>query len=775
MSNVQFNIQVNSNATSVLSNIETALGNVTVRTRGVTSGFSECVNKLLTINQSIQGLTQLKQTIDDIISPGIKLNTNMADLSAITGITGDKLKEIEMAARASAKAFGNDAAQGVESYKLILSQLDPAIAQNSTALKAMGDNVNILSKTMGGNTVAATEVLTTAMNQYGVSTKNPIEASRQMAEMMNIMAAGAKEGSAELPQIKAALEQSGMMAKTANVSFAELNATIQVLDKAGKKGAEGGTAVRNVLAKMSEGAYGSKQTIQMLEASGVNVAMLSDKSLTFSQRLALLKPIVADTGKMTQMFGTENVAAAMALVQNTSAIDDYKGKIVGTNTAVEQATVVMGSYQERMNRVKASFDDFKISIFNTTQAYLPYIQSSLDAVISGGQVASGLNSINTLFNNDAIKKFTKDFSILTTIKKAYASVINSVRNATMQATVAQWEFNVALINNPIGWIVGAIAALVAVVYLLWQNFKPFRETLFGVWEAAKAVFTNIGTIVMRIWEMVLKPIFSGIWAIAKFVFNGIWLVVKTVFGAIVGYYQLMWGVAVAVWTGIYNTVTSVVGWIWNAIKAVGAAIADFFGGIWSWISSIFKGVGQFVNEWIIKPMTDAFNGLWNIITGIFGKIMEKMKALFAPIVAIWNKVFSKDGLTDVSAAYEEGKKKGGESFDKDQADKKEKEAATQNPLSPLAGMKGMQTMGISMAAGMGGKAANSAKTGKEMSSNITAGGSKPTTIHLTIQKVIGIGELKTTNLVGAAKEAGNQVVEEVLMALQSVNGKVSTQ
>lgn len=65
--------------------------------------------------------------------------------------------------------------------------------------------------------------------------------------------------------------------------------------------------------------------------------------------------------------------------------------------------------------------------------------------------------------------------------------------------------------------------------------------------------------------------------------------------------------------------------------------------------------------------------------------------------------------------------------------------------------------------------------GKEMSSNITAGGSRPTTINLTIQKVIGIGEVKTSNMITTAKQAGQQVVEEVLMAFQSVNGKISTQ
>lgn len=72
---------------------------------------------------------------------------------------------------------------------------------------------------MGNDATAAAGVLTTAMNQYGVSLENPFEASRRMGEMMNIMAAAGRAGSAELPAISAALEQCGMAAKSANNSF----------------------------------------------------------------------------------------------------------------------------------------------------------------------------------------------------------------------------------------------------------------------------------------------------------------------------------------------------------------------------------------------------------------------------------------------------------------------------------------------------------------------------------------------------------------------------
>lgn len=89
-----------------------------------------------------------------------------------------------------------------------------------------------------------------------------------MAQMMNVMAAAGQAGSAELPTIKVALEQCGMAAKAAGVSFEETNAAIQVLDKAGKKGAEGGVALRNVMSILATGRFLPKDVQEELTAAG---------------------------------------------------------------------------------------------------------------------------------------------------------------------------------------------------------------------------------------------------------------------------------------------------------------------------------------------------------------------------------------------------------------------------------------------------------------------------------------------------------------------------
>lgn len=231
--NYQFN--VNGDFTSKMSQMNEAVGEFSAKVENAQSWVVSMAQKMAAFELASGYVERLASTFEGLASSGVKQDSQMHDLSAVAGVTGDSLKEIEGYARQSAKAFGTDASVAVEGYKLLLSQLTPELGKCPEALQAMGNSIQITSKLMGGDGVAAAQVLTTAMNQYGVSLDDPIAASKTMADMMNTMAAAGQAGSAELPAIKAALEQCGMAAKAANVSFEETNAAIQVLDKAGKK------------------------------------------------------------------------------------------------------------------------------------------------------------------------------------------------------------------------------------------------------------------------------------------------------------------------------------------------------------------------------------------------------------------------------------------------------------------------------------------------------------------------------------------------------------
>ncbi len=56
----------------------------------------------------------MRSSLNGLLQPGISLNSSMADLSAITGVTDTELKEIELNAQSNAKAFGTDAATSAD-------------------------------------------------------------------------------------------------------------------------------------------------------------------------------------------------------------------------------------------------------------------------------------------------------------------------------------------------------------------------------------------------------------------------------------------------------------------------------------------------------------------------------------------------------------------------------------------------------------------------------------------------------------------------------------
>lgn len=494
MSNtLSYMIQVNSNFDKVNANFNKFSNNVLGGIDKIQKRFNS-----VSMNAFIQNVGAAADGIASMNDPGMKLSSSLAELKAITDVSGAGLKQIEGYARENAKTFGGSAAAGVESYKLLLSQLTPELAKQPKALQAMGNSVSVLSKQMKGDNAAAAEVLTTAMNQYGISMDDPIRASKDMSIMMNIMSKAAADGSAELPQIKSALEQSGLAAKTANVSFAETNAAIQVLDKAGKKGAEGGVALRNVMATLSEGRFLPKDVKAELQAAGVDVNALTDKSKSLKQRLDPLNKIMGDQALVTKLFGKENSAAAIALIQGRNSMETMTKSVQGSNDAYRQAAEVMKSPEEKNKKLQAQLDDFKISLFNGTNGWLGYANVL-------GTTARDFSNLMPIMQGAG-----KVFSFMTSATKLQAFWTSIVTGATSVWTGVQAAFNAVMALNPVILIVAGVIALVGAIALVvsktegWGN--AWKHTITG----AKLLFVAYVQTVKAQFNLLVNGFMIGI-------------------------------------------------------------------------------------------------------------------------------------------------------------------------------------------------------------------------------------------------------------------------
>ena len=464
--------------------------------KGTQDGIIGFCNKLASYDWGISSIKNSLSGLQELNSSGVSLDSQMHDLSAIAGVTGDALKEIEGYARDAAKAFGTDASEAVTGYKLLLSQLSPELGKYPDALKAMGTSIQTTAKLMGGDGVAAAEVLTTAMNQYGVSLEDPMEASREMARMMNVMAASGQAGSAELPAIKVALEQCGMAAKAANVSFEETNAAIQVLDKAGKKGSEGGVALRNVMTVLSQGRFLPKDTREELEKAGIDILALGDESRSLHDRLEMLKPILSDSALFTKMFGRESASAARALVQGTESLRDFTEAVTGTKSAEEQAQTVMDSYAERQKRINQHIEDAKIGLFQLTGDFTLWLGALGETLVPLAQLMPLLTSMKSMITGlgPALRMAGTGFKMFGT-----AGV------TALRATGA------AIMAHPLLAALSlAIAGLTALGTYLWKTSATFRGVLKGAWAVVKEVFGNIGRYAREVFLPIGKLIMGAL-------------------------------------------------------------------------------------------------------------------------------------------------------------------------------------------------------------------------------------------------------------------------
>lgn len=707
MSDYAFNYSFNitGDASTVAQQITGDVTNLNNTVKQATSVWDSFEGKIVAFNQLSQFVEGFSRTVEGTLAPGAALNASIADLSAVSGETGESLKTIEKYARDAAKTFGGSAAQSVESYKLLLSQLTPELAKTPDALKAMGDNISVLSKTMGGDTKAAAEVLTTAMNQYGVSLADPMEASRKMAQMMNVMAAAGKEGSAELPTIKVALEQCGMAAKSAGVSFEETNAAIQVLDKAGKKGAEGGVALRNVMSILATGRFLPKDVKEELTAAGVDINTLTDKSKTLTERLEPLKSVMSDSALFTKLFGRENSNAAMALVQGIDEVNRYTDAISGTNTAFEQAEIIMDSYNEKKARVQAQFEDFKISVFNLTGDFGIWVET----------VASSLVPLSQLM--PLILGLGKAMSLVKGLN--FAGVMTGVSRAFTVARYQVLFMNAELRTGQmasIGFMGNIIRATAAVV----------RFATVGLFSAIKAVGA---------W--VLSLVTGGT---ASATFAGI------ASGAFATFKVAATTACRAVGIAIMNI--PIIGWIAAAIAGL-IALGVYFWNTSAKFRAVLKGLGS--------AFVAVFKGIWDLAKNVFGSIGDLIKAAFS-----LDGKGIKDAINKLKGGFSEFGSNVGKAFnDSYNAEmarsKAEEEAKKKKPEDEDTPVVVTDEGGGAISGGLG-KIGGSADKADKIKN-----------INVSIEKLIDKFEIHTTNLHEDVSKVKEMVAEALVGAVNDVN------
>lgn len=277
-----------------------------------------------------------------------EFESSIANLRAITGATGEDLDFLKNKAIELSLSTSNSAKDYVEAFKLIASA-KPELLQDRDGLVEVAEAASLLSRAAGIELPDASTRLTDALNQYGAP-------ASEAKKYVDALAAAAKFGAAEVPQVTEALLQFGTAAKSSNVSIYESAGAIELLAEKGQKGADAGTKLRNVLINLNSSKGLDDKAINSLKAYGVNLDLLTDSTKSFEVRLTELGKIQNDTTALLNVFGKENINAAQILLQNIPRYAQLTAQIKSTGVASEQAGANTKTFSSAMAQLSNTFN-----------------------------------------------------------------------------------------------------------------------------------------------------------------------------------------------------------------------------------------------------------------------------------------------------------------------------------------------------------------------------------------------------------------------------------
>ena len=180
---------------------------------------------------------------------------------------------------------------------------------------------------------------------------------------------------------------------------------------------------------------------------------------------------------------------------------------------------------------------------------------------------------------------------------AAAEIAQSI--AAGVAAAATWALNgaIAVLTSPITLVIAAIAALIAIGVLLYQNWDTVVEFAKTAWQGLCDFISGIC--------QAIGEFFSGLWTKLQEIFEpiGQWFGEK---------FQQGWNAIVNIFSGIGEWFSGVFQGAWDAIVNIFTPIGSWFGERWADVTSALANIGAW--------FTDMFQKAWTGLTNIFSKL-----------------------------------------------------------------------------------------------------------------------------------------------------------
>lgn len=609
--------------------------------------------------KTVADSVQLYVEFEDAIT---KAGSKFKDLDVTSSDYGETLEQLQKAARevgAVTKFTAVDAAGALD--KLAMSGM--------TSEQAMGMLMGTtnLAAAVGLDLTSAVDMATDAMGAFNLVSEDQNEIAANMNRIADVVARTTNMANTDMSAWFEAVKSGAPQFTALGGDIETFSAAVGTLANAGIKGGEAGTALRNIMLRLSAPA---KAGAEAMDELGISVFDSQGKMLPFIDILRQFETQldgITDQKKaqlLEDIFGARAIGSFQVLMSaGTDELERFTEELYNAAGAAEvMAQAQMQSFQGLTDQLKSALDDKKLSLgkafevggakealqslttwvqnFDVTPIAngLSQVMAAIPGIVSGiGDFLSFLWSIKEEIGIIVAAWGAYKVALLAAlaIEKVveFVTAIKKVQAATEGMSVAQAALNVVMEANPVGLIITAVAALGVAIYEVIKHWDVISEKMasfgawisdwfIGVWESLKTAVVDLGNYIAEGFVSAWQGLVSWLSSVGTYlsdVFVSAWNTLKTFF---VDFGTYIAEGFVSAWQGLLSWLSS-----------VGTYLSDVFVSAWEGVCGLFTRVYNWIGEKVPAAFALLWDWLKNCGTGV-SEFIDKWEFLMAPIAMV---------------------------------------------------------------------------------------------------------------------------------------------
>ena len=577
--------------------------------------------KLKTVGSAIEGVGQklmpVTAAVGGLGAAAVKVASDfdsaMSQVAAVSGATGKDLEALRDKAREMGSKTKFSASEAAEA----MNYMAMAGWKTNDMLSGIEGIMN-LAAASGEDLATTSDIVTDALTALGLSAEDS-------GHFADILAAASSNANTNVSMMGETFKYCAPVAGALGFSAEDTAEAIGLMANAGIKSSQAGTAMRSMMTNLTGevkfvgDAFG-ELTIQTTNTDG---SMRSLGDILADCRAAFAQMSESEKAANAEALVGKNAMSGFLAVMNAAPGDIEKLNSAINNcdgTAEKMAATMQDNLAGQLTILKSQLEELAISIGEILMPYIRQIVgwiqglvdwlNSLDEgtkkiIVTVALVAAALGPVLIV-----IGKVVGAVGTIMTVVPQIASAISGVI-AFVSGTVIP---AVSAVVAAIGWVPLAIAAVVAILVVLYNKCEWFREAVNAIWTQIKEFFVSAWEVICSFFTETIPNAWNSLVSFFQGIpawWSGLWQSVGDFFSNI--------------WTNMMNN--PVLTGIVDMIRSLWENLSTTLQGIWNGIKTAASGAWELIKNVVLGPVLL----LIDLVTGNFTKLKED-------VANIWNNI-----------------------------------------------------------------------------------------------------------------------------------------